>query len=515
MALVSPLETEAKLTCSTELDERELLTWLARRADVSGPVELQQRDLYLDTRADELLAAGLAVRVRQSAGVRSLELKPIPLERALVVQREEMVLALRAEEDPGDRTRAWVLERFGLELSESPREVLTLTTTRRRFGVTVDTTRMELCVDAVAASEPHGRRASFAELELELLAGDVAVLKKLAAELSRRDGLLAAGGTKLERARLALGLGGPRHGNKPPPARGDARLVEAAQQTVGAWWATARGHLPGVMVGLDPEHVHKMRVAMRRLRTALRVYHEAFDPDLADDFRQRLRAFGRRLGAVRDYDVQRGALPQWRARFVGVPRSGWDDVDARLVRRRERARAQVLGEIRSRAWAELEQAATRCLGGAQAGLRHTVAAAAPRLVVRRAERARRALSRLRDRGTAEDAHALRIELKNLRYTLEFFAAVLTPTVEATVESLAELQEQLGEIQDAVQTGRLAGELLAMAPLPTSDCAAALGSIIGYGRAASQWAAGLALAACASVELESLLDGLDRIAAREP
>lgn len=501
------VETEAKLVCGPDFVERELLGWLARRGDVSGPVELQQQDTYLDTRTDELVAAGLAVRVRDSAGLRTVELKPVPIERSLVLARSEFTCALRPGEDAGERVRTWVAELFGLELGETPREVLTLTTTRRRFAVSIDGTAMELCVDHVRAAEPHARRASFHELELELRSGDAAVLRELAVQLSKRAGLSASHRTKFERARASLGLGEFRYGAKAPSPDADALLVDAARAVVHAWWQTVLAHVPGVRVGLDPEHVHKMRVAMRRLRTALRVYEAAFDPEAGDDFRRRLRSFGRLLGQVRDYDVQREAIPAWRSAFVGIAAEAWADVDDRLVRRRHRARSQVLQAMRSEAWRELVVAAERCIASAVPGLRHTVGAAAAGLVATRVERCARAFARLRDDGDAEDAHALRIEIKNLRYTVEFFAPVLGPHVEEPLRAVTELQDRLGEVQDGVQTGRLAGELLVMPPPPVAATAAALGALVGHGHAMAQTARALGLAAADHVGLEAALAAL--------
>jgi CHAD domain-containing protein len=45
-------------------------------------------------------------------------------------------------------------------------------------------------------------------------------------------------------------------------------------------------------------------------------------------------------------------------------------------------------------------------------------------------------------------HALRIECKRLRYTLEFFCEVLGPEVEQVIEQVVQLQDHLGNLHDA-------------------------------------------------------------------
>jgi triphosphatase len=504
---VATQEVEVKLACGTGFGEEAILAWLRRRATVEGPVEVRQTDVYLDTRSDELAAAGLAARCRKSGGLRTIELKPVPIEAGLVLARAEYTRAVASDEDPGDCVRRMVEREFGLLLSESPREVVTLITMRRRFGVGVPQARVELCVDSVEAAEPHGRRASFGELELELRDGSVAALQELGRELGKREGLNPSRRTKFERARELLGLAGFRYGAKPPVPSGEQPLGEAARAVIGAWWITARAHVKGVRVGLDSEHVHKMRVAMRRMRTALRVFEDAFDSGLAETLRDEVRRVGRLLGEVRDLDVQRLAVDGWRKRYPEVDGSAWRDIDDRLQRRRHRARAAVLAELASPSWPALDEAAQACIASHAAAGRDTLAVAAPSLLMRRVERCERALARLRDEGTAERAHGLRIEVKNLRYTLEFVGAALDEDFADIADALAQLQDELGELQDAVQTARLAAELWEMPPPPSSAAGYALGALRGHGRGLESAALAIATAAVARRELEPMLGRL--------
>ena len=59
----------------------------------------------------------------------------------------------------------------------------------------------------------------------------------------------------------------------------------------------------GVRADEDVEYVHEMRVAVRRMRVALRLYGAYFQPDAIHGFVDDLGRTGRLLGAVRDMDV--------------------------------------------------------------------------------------------------------------------------------------------------------------------------------------------------------------------
>jgi CHAD domain-containing protein len=69
-----------------------------------------------------------------------------------------------------------------------------------------------------------------------------------------------------------------------------------------------KAHEPGVRLGDDPEELHQMRTATRRLRALLRAVRETFDPEEIARLRSELKWLGLTLGAARDADVQRDYL---------------------------------------------------------------------------------------------------------------------------------------------------------------------------------------------------------------
>ena len=100
---------------------------------------------------------------------------------------------------------------------------------------------------------------------------------------------------------------------KTPGVTADDHVAEAGRKVMRFHLARMLEHEPGVRAGIDNEAVHKMRVATRRQRAAWRVFGEAFRKGRTKRYREGLRETARRLGAVRDLDVQLEAADAFRA----------------------------------------------------------------------------------------------------------------------------------------------------------------------------------------------------------
>ncbi len=88
-----------------------------------------------------------------------------------------------------------------------------------------------------------------------------------------------------------------------PDVRADDPWAEAGRKILRFHLAKMLARVPGVIAGEDPEEVHAMRVAARRMRAAWRVFGDGFERDARRRYRGELRDIGARLGAVRDLDV--------------------------------------------------------------------------------------------------------------------------------------------------------------------------------------------------------------------
>ena len=232
-----------------------------------------------------------------------------------------------------------------------------------------------------------------------------------------------------------------------------------AKVSVGeAAFAILRRHLaaflrcePGTRLGDDPEALHDMRVAARRLRAALRIF-EPWLPRRARALRLELDwAYGA-LGALRDLDVQRlrladeaRALPEEQAAFAVLNRV--------VGAERAVARAAVLHMLDTRRYARLVARFVALVEhgplASMAAARTPVVATAPRLVRKRFRRLAELGDRLGPSSSVDEHHAVRIRARRLRYALECHADVYGKPLARVLEALVVLQDVLGEHQDDV------------------------------------------------------------------
>jgi CHAD domain-containing protein len=205
----------------------------------------------------------------------------------------------------------------------------------------------------------------------------------------------------------------------------------------------------------DPEGVHDMRVASRRLRSAMR----DFAPYLRGRVPgKRLRQLADALGAVRDADVALIALAE-------LNREVEPDIDAGLrlliterCQQREHARALLELALEESALAALQEKFLRRL----ARSRRKPAGRARHQDRNDARSFRSAgreivLARLAELFTGGKAlyyphaerrlHRLRIAAKRLRYALELFAPCWGEQLTTAAGEVAELQKSLGELHD--------------------------------------------------------------------
>lgn len=204
----------------------------------------------------------------------------------------------------------------------------------------------------------------------------------------------------------------------------------------------------------EPEAVHDMRVATRRLRSALRTFRPLVDADTSRALRAELRWLAEQLGAARDAEVLR-------ARVVGAARAQPGDlllgpVVQRLDDELATTHRRALDELR----AALDTVRCRRL---LAALDELVAAppATPAALrpadevlarhVRKAWRAVRKAHRAVGRSGTDDAqlHELRKAAKRARYAAEVAAPVHGGDATALASALAKLQDVLGEQHDSV------------------------------------------------------------------
>ncbi|MCB0105178.1 MAG: CHAD domain-containing protein [Caldilineaceae bacterium] len=215
----------------------------------------------------------------------------------------------------------------------------------------------------------------------------------------------------------------------------------------------------GVRYSRDIEYVHEMRVAIRRARAAFKLYGDFFPRKVLRPYRKMLQRTGRRLGAVRDLDVMLAKAKQ--AKKQKKETTAQSALLATWEAQRAAAHQELLTWLDSAAYrtfvadfqAFCRTAQPTHLAQGKPGaapplveVRHVV----PSLLMARFANVRRYESLFAGSASVshETIHALRIDCKYLRYSLEFVRHLLGAEGEALIQHLKQLQDLLGDLNDA-------------------------------------------------------------------
>jgi CHAD domain-containing protein len=319
-----------------------------------------------------------------------------------------------------------------------------------RLASTDGRTLATLVDDEVSVLDGRHVAARFREVELEAADELSNVdLEAIAAPLRRAGAADADGTPKHIRALGPVAVGAPELLVRDLGARPSLRDVVALALTSSVIRLLRSD--AGVRLGDDPEAVHRARVAVRRLRAHLRTYRGVLDPGWSRSLREELGWLGGGLGRLRDADVLYGRM---RTSAGALPEAD-GAAAARVLRRlrddRQAARAATLAARRSGRYVELLE---RLVAGAQAppALEEASAAATealPRLMDRPWRHLSSAMDALTSESSEETLHAARIRAKQARYAAESMAVVYGKPARVFADRAAELQDILGEHQDAV------------------------------------------------------------------
>ena len=195
-----------------------------------------------------------------------------------------------------------------------------------------------------------------------------------------------------------------------------------------------RGHAPNVYATADPEEVHKLRVAIRRLRALLRAARPLIADDRAEPLRAELRDLGRALGPARDADVFAAYLRE-EAESLDGDAPALELVLARVEEERQSAYAAARAAIDAPTYVLLLEKLDDFVA--------TVEIADESLndvVDRELGRFRKAT---KDADSDKGLHAARIRAKRVRYAAEVAGK------QKLVDRMKKLQDAAGEHQDAV------------------------------------------------------------------
>lgn len=423
-----------------------------RRAVATAQARTERlRARYLDTPDRRLAAAGVAARLRREGtrwvqtvkagggdAVRRLEHEvELPAQRGVPA----FDIGRHAGTDAGDA----LVRALGADAP--PLEVVFETDVRRTTRrVRAGGASVELALD-VGEVRAGAARAPLHEIEFELKSGRIESLVALAARWADRHGLWLDARSKAERGQLlAAGRAASPPATAAPLVLPAAGIDAALRAMVGAALAHALPNASALAGEAgEAEHVHQLRVALRRLRSVLRLWGDAV-PWASAPWSAALAELFTALGDTRDADVMRDsvqpALAEAGAPPFDWPLGGGDGGGA--------AGAVLRSKAATRLWLDLIAAAH----GAPQAPGAAVPTHEPPLLDRLAPALRRLHRQLRrdardyTAADIEQRHRTRRRIKRLRYGIEAIASLLpAKPLRRHLAALRPIQEALGAYND--------------------------------------------------------------------
>jgi CHAD domain-containing protein len=205
-------------------------------------------------------------------------------------------------------------------------------------------------------------------------------------------------------------------------------------------------HAPGTRVGADPEELHQMRVAVRKMRALLKTGQSFLDQRWSRPLRAELGWLGDVLGAVRDLDVLLERLGSQAAGFDIADRAAFTRLTAGLEEEHARNRRELVAMLDSDRYSELVDrlgAAVRTPPPSSMDTQVTLRD----IVTTQFHKLRKQVQHVGKDATDPELHALRIQGKRLRYAAEL-ADSSGHRTQRLVTACKRFQDVLGEHQDA-------------------------------------------------------------------
>jgi triphosphatase len=465
------------------------------------------RDVYYDTEDWRLYRAGYALRVRRDNESAEATMKALMPSEGGIRRRREISEPLKGVQTPkgipgpvGERVRR-------VAGTADLRPLFEVSTRRRTFALCSETPSSgEIVEDTSGNIRPQNSEQDaivLAEVvldESEIFAngGDSTHLSRVEVEVGSdaaiHDGVrdfvevlkeaLKLRPTRTSKFRTGLSVAGlsPEVALDLGPTEIDATLScgGVAFAILRRHFGQMLAHEPGVRLGEDPEELHDMRVATRRLRAALKLYSD-FLPKRSERYERDLRWVAGALGEVRDLDVHLEGLSEEASRNGEV----LEEVVSLLRERRNEARRGMLEALDSNRYERLIASFSATLRrGRSPTPTSPILEVAPNLIRDRYKKVRKSANRLSEDSPPEHYHDLRKKGKRLRYALEPLQEIYGKQAQKMVKLLKKIQDDLGDHQDFIVASGLMEELGVAGDRPP-QVIFSMGSMAeGYGREAS-------------------------------
>jgi CHAD domain-containing protein len=408
--------------------------------------------VYHDTEDLALFRWGITLRRREGGADEGWHIK-FPVDGADASSRDELQLPLTAGAI-GEVPAAYCNLVAALVRGHSLAPVVTLRTERHPYHLLDAQGRLvaELVDDTVSILDGGRVASSFREIEVEECDIEVRAADDL---LDAVVAVLVAEGATPGSSSKAAGALGPRASAPPDiPEPEWPRPGGVSGDAVRALLAThtRRLLLQDVRFRRDlPDSVHQMRVAIRRLRSGLKVFRDLVDEEWASGLRAELGWAASQLGLSRDTEVLTERLRRHVDQLEPTDAvRAWEAMEPWLAQRADQARLVALESLSTERYGVMLQslmtASVSPVLTEQADL--PCSTTMPPLVNSAFRRLRSAIAELTDESPSTDWHEARIDAKRARYAIEAIVPIFGDKARPIVARFAEVTDVLGEHQDA-------------------------------------------------------------------
>jgi triphosphatase len=465
-------EIELKLLAEPDalarLHEAPVVTRHAR----NGGVVRRLDAVYYDTPDRTLYRNGLSLRVRRSGSRYIQTLKRVLPDGGNFARQEWECPVETVAPDLGRLPAAELGDTIDPAAARALVPVFTTKVRRRTRRLDLAEAEVEIAFDE-GTIEAGDRREPLSEVELELKRGDVGVLYDIGAELLDIAPLRVGTVSKADRG-YGLAFDEPPRETRAGQSgvNADHAVDDAIAIVLGETRQQVLANQAVAEDGRNLEGVHQMRVALRRLRTGFSIFRRALALPTLAAFNEEAKRVSEKLGRARNWDV-------FVSETLADPAAACSGVDfGRLRAAAEPHRAAAYADLRAALrdpaynrfqlalghWIERRGWRNEVPPGGLAALSEPVSALAARMLDRLYKKALKQGAHFRHL-PAPSRHRLRITLKKLRYTAEFFAGVYGDHGGAGrwLGRLSKLQNALGRDHDAASLPELLAAIEAGAP----------------------------------------------------
>ncbi len=316
-------------------------------------------------------------------------------------------------------------------------------------------TSVELVLDVGEVRSPDGASEAICEVELELKSGDPKRIFDIALALNDRIDCTVGHISKSDRGyalRNDIPAGGAARA-KPVVLSRRMTVWECFVRICDGCLEQLRANEPIARRGGNPEGIHQARVAIRRLRAAFKVFRRVLPREERGHFAQELRWLQQELGEARDLDVFiLETLAPLRSRVPDEESLAGLSKRVETARRTAYRRAQ--NALQSRRYGRILLMLERWLHFPSVETAGTPLAKPiggfAKHAIRKTQKKLLAHGNRLDSVDDEELHTVRIEGKQTRYCVEFFASLYPKrSVRRHIKQLSALQDCLGGLNDGV------------------------------------------------------------------